>query len=478
MKKLLLFVCVVLAILGCGGDMDDGMPCLTCKEAFPDSGLAGESSSSSVPSSDSSIPSSSSSISSSSVPSSSSLAPIPSPKPPDISNYKIIDIGTQTWMAENLNYAVEGSKCYDNLESYCDMYGRLYDWATAMALPSNCNSNICSSQIQSPHQGICPDDWHIPSQGEWDILTSYVRNSDCASCGATKLKAISGWQNGNGTNDYGFSALPGGGGSSWSDGDSFYNIGSSGFWWSASEDFNGTAYIRDIHYGDEFDLHNGYRKSNLYSVRCLRNGYGKSSSSSSFIRSSKGNNISNYRTVVIGTQTWMAENLDYTVAGSKCYDNDPAKCDEYGQLYDWATAMNLPSSCNSNFCSSQIQTKHRGICPAGWHIPDKDDWDDLINQVGGYETAGKHLKAKGGWNPYSGIKNLDTYDFSALPGGYDYSGGSFSNVGNYGYWWSASEYENNSYGAYNRYMRYNDDGANWDNGNGKSFLHSVRCLQD
>jgi uncharacterized protein (TIGR02145 family)/uncharacterized repeat protein (TIGR02543 family) len=82
-----------------------------------------------------------------------------------------------------------------------------------------------------------------------------------------------------------------------------------------------------------------------------------------------------FRTVVIGTQTWMAENLNCDVSGSECYNNNESNCATYGRLYDWATAMALPSSCNSSTCSSQINAKHRGICPSGWHIPSNADWD-------------------------------------------------------------------------------------------------------
>jgi uncharacterized protein (TIGR02145 family) len=182
----------------------------------------------------------------------------------------------------------------------------------------------------------------------------------------------------------------------------------------------------------------------------------------------------------------MAENLDYTVAGSKCYNNNPDNCDKYGQLYDWATAMNLPSSCNSSTCSGQIQSPHRGICPSGWHIPSNADWDKLYRYADGtsgtsspYDspTAGKHLKAQSGWNPYSGIENLDTYGFSALPGGGVGSDGSFYYVGKYGFWWSASEYENKSNYAYSRSMYYHVDDASRDI-NYKSNLFSVRCLKD
>jgi uncharacterized protein (TIGR02145 family) len=179
-----------------------------------------------------------------------------------------------------------------------------------------------------------------------------------------------------------------------------------------------------------------------------------------------------YQTVVIGTQTWFAKNLNYNpgTGNSACYD-----CTAYGRLYDWSTAMGFESSCNSSYCSSQIQSKHRGICPSGWHIPNNDDWNVLMDNVGGSSTAGKHLKSKSGWNPYSGIENLDTYGFSALPGGYSYSDGSFDNVGDYGFWWSASEY--NSEVADYRYMYYNYDYAYWLNNN-KGRLFSVRCVQD
>ena len=200
-------------------------------------------------------------------------------------------------------------------------------------------------------------------------------------------------------------------------------------------------------------------------------------SSSSLAYSGKGNNISSYRTVVIGTQTWMAENLDYVVEGSKCYNNNSSNCATYGSLYNWVTAMALPSSCTSTSCSSQIQSPHRGICPSGWHIPSDAEWTTLENAVGGSGTAGKHFKSTSGWNPYSGIeniKNLDTYGFSALPGGFG-SDGSFGGVGYNGYWRSATEGSAN--GAYGRRMGYDIDYVYRSNYY-KYDLFSVRCLQD
>ena len=144
--------------------------------------------------------------------------------------------------------------------------------------------------------------------------------------------------------------------------------------------------------------------------------------------------------------------------------------------------MGFASSCNSTSCSNQIKSPHRGICPEGWHIPSSEDWGKLSRYVdgtsgtnAGYEstTAGKYLKAKSGWN--SNGNGTDDYGFSALPGGYGLSFGSFGNVGYYGSWWSTSEYGSDN--AYGRSMGYDGDGAIWDD-YFKSTLYSVRCLQD
>ncbi|MDR1829150.1 MAG: fibrobacter succinogenes major paralogous domain-containing protein [Candidatus Fibromonas sp.] len=182
-----------------------------------------------------------------------------------------------------------------------------------------------------------------------------------------------------------------------------------------------------------------------------------------------------YRTVRIGEQVWFADNLNYNASGSKCYGDLDSNCEIYGRLYDWSTAMGFESSCNSNYCSSQIQSKHRGICPSGWHIPSGDDWDVLMDYVGGYSVAGRKLKSTSGW--YNNGNGTDQYGFSALPGGDGGSDGSFLNVGDYGNWWSANEREDYSDFAYIRYMLYDRDDAYWSY-NYKSNLQSVRCVQD
>jgi uncharacterized protein (TIGR02145 family) len=177
-----------------------------------------------------------------------------------------------------------------------------------------------------------------------------------------------------------------------------------------------------------------------------------------------------YKTVEIGSQTWMAENLNYAGPSNNiglCYDSDPANCADYGRLYTWSEAMNGASS--SSLTPSGVQ----GVCPAGWHLPSDAEWTTLTDFVGGYSTAGTKLKSQTGWN-YDG-NGTDDYGFSALPGGYGY-GGYFSNAGNLGgFWWSATE--GDAVLARYRGMYYYGEGVNSD-WNYKTSSYSVRCLQD
>ena len=213
-----------------------------------------------------------------------------------------------------------------------------------------------------------------------------------------------------------------------------------------------------------------------------------------------------YKTVKIGEQTWMAENLNYDAKGSKCYgeggevyigydgENDipitktlspaemEANCKKYGRLYNWATAMNIDAKFNEEKWDGS-DVKHSGICPSGWHLPNDKEWQTLVDFAGGNSIAGKKLKAKSGWNKTPDNKNsngTDNYGFSALPGGTGNSDGSFNfAAGNYGYWYSASEndiymsytYEDEDYGPDDVYGL-NDGPSN------KSDLYSVRCVKD
>jgi uncharacterized protein (TIGR02145 family) len=180
-----------------------------------------------------------------------------------------------------------------------------------------------------------------------------------------------------------------------------------------------------------------------------------------------------YKTVVIGDQTWMAENLN--VAGGSCYDNVEANCDKYGKLYTWSVAMGSSASSVAN------PSGVRGICPAGWHIPSQAEWNVLSDFIG--NNDGRRLKAQEGWdscgNSGSGRNYLceDIYGFAALPGGYyHYISSSnytyrYQNVGSHGYWWSTNSNTNP------QYIVYNIDNTRWGGSNSNSML-SVRCVKD
>ena len=106
----------------------------------------------------------------------------------DGQEYKTVTIGLQTWMAENLNYydkdntnLVANAWCYKNVEKNCNLGGRLYTWTAAMNLPSGYLTASAAEEIESPHQGICPDGWHLPDSTEWYQVANYVYKVDGAS---------------------------------------------------------------------------------------------------------------------------------------------------------------------------------------------------------------------------------------------------------------------------------------------------------
>jgi uncharacterized protein (TIGR02145 family) len=170
-----------------------------------------------------------------------------------------------------------------------------------------------------------------------------------------------------------------------------------------------------------------------------------------------GRNGQKYKTVKIGTQTWMAQNLNYQIGGSWCYEDSISYCKQYGRLYDWKTA--------------------KTVCPKGWKLPSREDWDKLVTTVGREEIAGKKLKSKNGWNDDEGksLNGTDDFGFSALPGGNRYSNGNFYDIGYNGYWWTARELWDDF--AYLRTI-YHDDDVVYEDYNNEDYGHSVRCVAD
>jgi uncharacterized protein (TIGR02145 family) len=172
--------------------------------------------------------------------------------PRDGNVYRTAKIGNQVWMAENLNYKINGSWCYKDYEANGKKYGRLYTWNAAKA--------------------ACPKGWRLPTRLEWEELVVTTGGSSVAG---KKLKARSGWndykgQDGNGTDDFGFSALPDGyrrseGG--------FGSANSSSYWWTATDDGSSYyAYYRRMYYNRDYVNENHDDKSIGFSVRCVKDG--------------------------------------------------------------------------------------------------------------------------------------------------------------------------------------------------------------
>jgi len=186
----------------------------------------------------------------------------------------------------------------------------------------------------------------------------------------------------------------------------------------------------------------------------------------------KDDNGKTYKTVKIGDQTWMAENLNFDVPDNNtnvCWKNEPDNCQRWGKLYNWATAMGIDNRYTYEEWNGS-DVKHRGICPSGWHIPSDADWDVLITAVGGKETAGTKLKAT------SSEGGTDEFGFAALlgGGGYGYPNNRrFYSAGSSGFWWSSTEHSSrNAYRSEIRYDKYAYSNEEKEN------LYSVRCVKD
>jgi len=195
----------------------------------------------------------------------------------DEQKYDWVRIGNQVWMAENLNYdqnSYGNDWCYDNSSSKCDTYGRLYDWDAVMQGANSSGSN------PSGVQGVCPDDWHVPSDEEWKELEMYMGMSLSAANnteyrgtneGSKLAGNASSWNSGDLISDSefgtsGFIALPGGTRNK----ADFFDDGHSGYWWSSKEYSSSHAWIRSLNYNQTRVRRADNEKVWGLSVRCVR----------------------------------------------------------------------------------------------------------------------------------------------------------------------------------------------------------------
>jgi len=198
-----------------------------------------------------------------------------------------------------------------------------------------------------------------------------------------------------------------------------------------------------------------------------------------------------YATVVVNGYKVMAQNLDYGVqvngmnatdnqsndgvVEKYCYNDSALYCERYGGLYQWAEALALPSSCNTESCADQVDTVgfHRGICPEGWHLPWREEWKDVHGIYSAYK-----LKSEVYW--YQGGGGSNSTGFTFLPAGFRSEtefGGGYNNLSKSGFFWYIAINANNSLG-YKVTMSYSDDGVPTQSYSYKSIGASIRCIQD
>jgi OOP family OmpA-OmpF porin len=178
-----------------------------------------------------------------------------------------------------------------------------------------------------------------------------------------------------------------------------------------------------------------------------------------------------YKTVKIGTQTWMAENLAFKTEGSLANDNKGENAKIYGYLYNYETALK--------------------VCPAGWHLPSDDEWFTLVTFLGDKEFAVHRAKGYAGYTSYKVALQLKSpalwelsdsigtnqTGFTALPGGEHSIRNGFETPGYNGNWWSSTPSKILSDGAWSMYMHYSESRAMRAT-NPKYMGYSVRCVKD
>lgn len=395
----------------------------------------------------------------------------------DQQSYKTVKIGTQTWMAQNNNYVVKG---YDNSCAYtyldsdlvttrdsCGKYGRVY--------------NINSAEKS------CPEGWHLPSHADVETLISYITPLSKGKT-AQALKSIIGWNEGEGTDLVGFSAIP-------------ENLNARNFsftydtipfveFWTNSSVAAGANICFRLFAGvDTVEIS---AMDNLLgkSVRCIMDEPAAPIKSKDDLLNpditygtvTDLRDLQSYKTITIGDQTWMAENLNYAdsvttpslLGRSNCYGDSLKNCEIYGRLYSWTAAIDSVELSKQGLnCGDhalcEMPENVQGICPEGWQLPKLKDFQTLIQHIGTKFTdyPGLKLKSKVSWK--AGGNGTDVYGFSLASA--DHKDAPL--------WIAESKASNSGDGyVYAHYfnLSYNSDSQGFGI-QGTSHKYSVRCLK-
>ena len=391
--------------------------------------------------------------------------------------YKTVVIGTRKWMAENLNFETENSSCFNDSLENCGMYGRLYTWTAAMDTAGVFSTDAigCGQPKDNPWtvsceassngdyvRGVCPEGWHLSHNEEWRALILAGNNPVVPG---NALKSMEGWDDGvgNGTDEFGFSAIP---------------VPVGGYWaefWTPGIGESGPVSETVMHRVFENDR----SSSRKLSVRCV-------SDDTIAVSSSSGSSSSNcepnmtlcktesednceyesltddrdgrvYKTVKLGCKWWMAENLAFET--EKSFEG------KYGRLYEWGALAEA--------------------CPSGWHVSMVDEWYGLNSWVGREfgnlsvlksTTGGKVDSSRVDDEEWDGNGNgTDGLGFSVFPDGYVYAGERSARhykVGEYASFWMVNYFQ--SYVNVEVFYVYEVD----ETYTSDPYAFSVRCVKD
>ena len=417
--------------------------------------------------------------------------------------YRVVLIGSQAWMAEDLRYwdkkadplLKEHSWCATTVKR-CERGGFLYDFAAVVG-NSSCNTNKCDYDF--PLQGICPEGWHVPNKYEWEELLSTAEEMNISLDGFSPFASLA-------TGEYNYFDA------------SVVKDDCARYWTSTQESSVTAREFYRCRNNSSFDSQE-YTKNFGYAVRCVADSmpkfdafvefvkpaansssssktpeYSSSSEqgsdpeeSSSSVKSSSSSEVSScsswesyvkdttlnaftdkrdgnvYRVFQIGSQVWMAENLRYADSvASPALVGHHWEWDTYlhEYLYSFGAVMG-DVDCETSLCT--VTYPHRGICPEGWHVPESSEWHTLVETARSLEQSLFDNKGfDAGWN----------FEYDAINRTVSQEGADHR----YARFWSASQ--NNASGADEWYGDFNGGDGLKVQGYSKKFGYALRCVAD
>lgn len=428
-----------------------------------------------------------------------------------------VHIGDQVWMANNLDVKVPGSFCFENKPENCEKYGRLYPWHVVVKLGEEYARTVARDSISKVKpRGVCPNGWHVPTALDFYRMDSFLKDIDNSIGVGTNLKSRTGWIESEealqGSNGFGFNAEALGSvsytkprmicetvirqiippakkgmvadtvfadscvvDSTWKPELAFSGFGTFTGFWSGTEVDSVSAVLMSLSNNEDDFIRDTVRKDEAHYLRCIMDPPDVDEIyDSTSIYDKRDDN--RYKTVTIGENTWMAENLRFAAPDSYCYEDKDIRCKSYGRLYPWHVAMRLSSDYVDNSMSGGIMAEHQGVCPEGWHMPSNEEWISLGQKAlnmrrGGIGSA---LKSKEGWvrggAPISAVSG-----FNALPAGSRFADGEYAELGTSAYFWAAQGGDGQG-AVYWNMIHSKDDFASMEDF--ENFSFSVRCVKN